>query len=383
VTGNPNANAPESIAVDGYGNLWMNNDAADTNGLYDLFEMSPLGVVAYTNATETTKVGYVTIDPSNNVYSGSNYVFGDELEIVASGTANLATTRTTYTYAGAYGGATAPFNATGFFNGYMSVANGAGNVYIAAAPPATTDGTTAQEYTLGMKGSANQTTPGTFSSLFTPVSLGTIAGSIGAHGAVENVSTNGSGDIWWSNEEFVGTTSNAFAFVRVTPAGVLASGFPIQYGTSTTNNVNAINRPEMPAIDQSGNMWAATQLGDGLLEVTQAGAVTVHTGNTLTGPFGLSIDGANNIFIGNRNNGTGTSIAEFSIANNNNISPATNGYTLSGQLTGPLNIAIDQSGNLWIAAIAGNSIVEWIGAGAPVYNPLSNASKHNGISTRP
>jgi hypothetical protein len=377
LTPNPNANAPESIAVDSYGNLWMNNDAQDANGFYDIFEMNPQGVVTYTNATETTKVGYVTVDPANNVYSGSNYVFGQELEILASGIANQASTRTTYTYTGAYGGPN--FSATGFFNGYMSVADGAGNVYIAAAPPGTTNnGITAQEYTLGLQGSINQTTPGTFNSLFTPVSLGTIVGSIGAHGAVENASVNGSGDIWWSNEESVGTTTNAFAFVRVNTSGVVAPGFPIQYSIN-----NLLDRPEMPAIDQSGNLWAATQYGNALLEVTPSGVVSSHTGNTLTGPFGVAIDGDNNVFIGNRNSGTGTSVAVYSIANGNNISPATNGYTLSGQLTGPLNLAMDQSGNLWIAAIGGNQIVEWIGAGAPLYNPLSLASRNNGVSTRP
>jgi hypothetical protein len=119
-----------------------------------------------------------------------------------------------------------------------------------------------------------------------------------------------------------------------------------------------------------------------LLKVTQAGAVTKYTNNTLAAPFGVSIDGGNNIFIADRDAGNGTYVAEASNAGAA-ISPATAGYTLSGQLKGPLNIAMDQSGNAWIAAYEGNMIVEWIGAGLPVYNPLSLASQKNAVAKEP
>jgi hypothetical protein len=372
LTGNAYASGPESIAIDGYGNPWINT-LNGGNSPWNIFQINPLGVVTYTSANATYKLGYITIDPSNNIFSGSNYAQGDEFEVVAAGTVNTSATRTTYTYTGNYGGTTAPFNADGFYNGYMSVANGAGNIFIGATSPATNNGnaTTAQGYTIAL----NPSTPGTFASLFTPYSMGTTIGSIGAHGAVENAST---GDIWWSNEEYVGTTTNAFAINRVNATtGKPETGFPIQYATN-----NAVDRPESAAIDKNGNFWAAARLGNTLLEVTQAGTLTTnHTGNTLATPFGISIDGDNNILIGA--NVTGTSIAKFSIANNTNLSPPTTNYTLGGQLTDPLNIAMDQSGNLWITTNTNNTVVEWIGAGAPLYNPLSLASKNNALSTRP
>jgi hypothetical protein len=275
ITGNTYADGPESVAIDGYGNVWLNSKA-----LSEIFEVSPQGNSIYASSVYSSQIGYITIDPDNNIYAGSNYVAGEENEIAASGTFNQASTRSTYTYTGDYGGTTAPFNAAGFYNGYMSVANGTGNVYISAAAPAITNSTatTAQAYILGLTGSMNLATPGTFTSLFTPVSMATAVGSIGSHGTIENASTNGTGDIWFSDEEYVGATSNAFAIVRFNPATkAVESGFPIQYATNTT-----IDRPEMPAIDQSGNLWAAGRLNNVLFEVTQAGTVTTnHTGNTL------------------------------------------------------------------------------------------------------
>jgi hypothetical protein len=372
ITGNAYSAGPESIAIDGYGNPWINT-LNGGNSPWNIFQINPLGVVTYTSANAPYKLGYITVDPSNNIFSGSNYTQGDEFEVLAAGIVNTSATRTTYTYTGNYGGTTAPFNADGFYNGYMSVANGAGNIFIGATSPATTNSnaTTAQGYTIAL----NPSTPGTFASLFTPYSMGTLIGSIGSHGAVENAST---GDIWWSSEEYVGTTTNAFAINRVNATtGKPEANFPIQYAAN-----NAVNRPESAAIDKNGNFWAAARLGNTLLKVTQAGTLTTnHTGNTLATPFGVAIDGDNNILIGA--NVTGTSIAKFSIANNTNLSPPTTNYTLGGQLTGPLNIAMDQSGNLWITTNTNNTVVEWIGAGAPLYNPLSLASKYNALSTRP
>jgi hypothetical protein len=377
---NPGALGPESIAIDGYGNPWFN----DLTSPYNIFEYTPQGVPAYTT-TSTYRVGYITIDPGNNVWTGTNQInTNGEIEIVAPAFtgANIVNTdtatRTINAYDPAFGGT--GFTATGFYDGYMSVANGAGNIYIGAAPPATTQGTgagktaTANWYTLALTGSGS-----TYSSLRNPVLDGLGAGSQIAHGAVENQSSNGTatasvGDIWWTNEVADNATGNTTGVTRVSPSSfAVATGFPIT--VSTNSNINA---PGMPAIDQLGNLWAANQGSNTAVKVTPAGVATINTALTLTTPFGVSIDGQDNVFIGNRGSTT------IGVLNNvgTALSPMT-GYTLSSLLSKPLNIAIDQSGSLWIAAYEGNSIVQWIGAGVPVYNPLSTASKNNAVSTAP
>jgi hypothetical protein len=383
LSANTFASGPESVAIDSYGNVW-GNDLDNQNPPYYIWEISPLGVNTYLSANTGYELGYVTIDPSNNVYLGTNYNQGDEIEVLASGTANQDSTRTIYTYKGDYGTAS-PFNADGFYNGYMSVANGAGNVYIGVTPPGSASNPNgALPYTAGLTGSMNLTgLPGTtgnvtLTSLFQPAGMNSGAASIGTHGAVENASVNGSGDIWWSNEIYLNSGATTFAVVRVNATtGIPETNFPIKYSSNTS-----IDRTEAPAIDQSGNFWAAARLANKLVEVTPTGTVSTYTSNTLNTPFGVAIDGGNNLFI-SQNVASGTAIAEFSINNTTNISPATNGYTLGNQLKTPLNLAMDQSGNLWITTNTNNTVVQWIGAGAPVYNPLSLASKNNGISTRP
>jgi hypothetical protein len=46
-----------------------------------------------------------------------------------------------------------------------------------------------------------------------------------------------------------------------------------------------------------------------------------------------------------------------------------NGYT-GGGLNGPLGIAVDGSGNVWVANYKSKSITEFVGAATPVVTPM-------------
>jgi DNA-binding beta-propeller fold protein YncE len=101
-----------------------------------------------------------------------------------------------------------------------------------------------------------------------------------------------------------------------------------------------------------------------------------YTGGGLNKPVDLAIDGTGNVWVANA---PGNSVSEFN-SNGTAISgPA--GYTANG-LYEPTNIAIDCSGNVWVAE-SNYYLSELIGAASPVVTPLATAVKNNTVATRP
>jgi hypothetical protein len=406
------AQGPESIAIDGYGNVWVDSIPTQT-----IYEISAQGVAAFTGTSpfSGSDVGYLTIDPSNNVWAGNHGAGTGEWETTAYGTANLGNLYTTPTstthgsnyYDGYYGSSSPWTGPAGFFDGYASVSDWSGNIFIGAAPNGgytNSNAYTAQWYTAAITGAANVVNDTNASNdyIANPVILcsgGCTNAEIG-HGAIQNRSsnsadgtsqTNGHANLWWTGEayDYPGyptNVGNAVSFVALVNAASSSGGaevsgsFPIFYGTN-----NVIEDPTNLSVDSSGNAWVAAQGGNSVFKVTPAAVVTNYTGNTFSGPFAVAIDGAGNAFVTNRSGDTGTSIAEFNtIGTPKAISPASAGYTLGGQITaGPLNDAIDQSGNLWITSYASSAIIQWIGAGLPAGNPLSSASYSNTLGYTP
>jgi hypothetical protein len=87
--------------------------------------------------------------------------------------------------------------------------------------------------------------------------------------------------------------------------------------------------------------------------------------------------------VTDRANDSGTSsILEYNGATATAISPTTN-YRLGGQISEPLNIAIDPSGVAWITSYDNSQVAEMFGSAAPVVTPLSYASGKSELGTRP
>jgi hypothetical protein len=337
----------ESIGIDSNGNIWMNS-----YGNKNIFEMSPVGVVKFQSTPASYSYGYLSVDPSNNIWSGGNFTQTYETEWNNSGTV----------LSGAgYG--------PGFYDGYMTVTDGSGNAYISGTSGSAS--TQWQEYKLNSSGGSVTGSP--FN-----ISAGIPAGYDVAHGAIENASTGG--DIWWTTE--AGAAGNVYSVARVNPTtGALAAGFPV-----TTK----ISAPEMPGIDSLSNLWVANQQGgtfdNTVVKITTAGTVTTATGGTLTYPFGTAIDGAGNVWVTNRgsigSSGITSSVVEYNGSTSAAISPASN-YTLQGDLLGALNVAVDPSGVLWVTSFDDSMVVEMLGSAAPTTTPLSYAASVNKLGTRP
>ncbi len=269
------------------------------------------------------------------------------------------------------GGSTADFNnGTGTF--FTNGATGTGSYQYTNANGATGTGS----YTYGNPMSAG-------GALFAGTNVG--------HGAIDH-----QGDLWITSES--GAT-----IARVNAAGT------VQFPTIVT-----ATQPEFPAIDAGGNAWIAIQSTPSqIYRITPAGGQTIltsaTTGAALTSTFGAAVDGNGNIWFANRcgNYGgcdTPAIIGDSSIVVingggstpgtvNRAISPPQN-YIPGAQypadatsstpiLNGSLNLAIDPSGNLWITNYTGNSVVELVGAAAPVATPLSVAAFNNQLGTKP
>ncbi len=74
------------------------------------------------------------------------------------------------------------------------------------------------------------------------------------------------------------------------------------------------------------------------------------------------------------------SVSAYNPSTTSFLSPA-NGFQPG--LNKPNGIAIDASGNVWVAINGDGNVTELVGAAAPVVVPLVTAVKNNTVGTRP
>jgi hypothetical protein len=151
----------------------------------------------------------------------------------------------------------------------------------------------------------------------------------------------------------------------------------------TSANLGGLNEPIGLAAAQNGGVWAANLAGNSISLITSATAGTAYgSAATLSAPHFIALDGSGNVWVSNKNGGlsggsAGGSVSEFS-SNGTAISPASSNTTLvnPGYVHNGLNqgygIAVDPSGNVWVADDYTNFTVEEIvGAATPVVTPIA------------
>ena len=331
---------PRSIAVDGFGNVWIGNEIS-----WDVVKLSSSGLLlGVFQANGIFQTGGIAIDTSENAWITDrlNYV----VELSNSGDP----------LSGTYPGGTA-----GGYEGYemcMSQAiaiDGFGNAWVTQVGMGTCISNTIDEFS--NSGVLLSGQGFTSNSLLQPY----------------GIAIDGSGNAWMASDDRQTVT-------EVSKSGVVLSG-AAGYSSPLLYMMGI-------AIDSNGNAWIAgldvTDDTYKIVEYSQSGSQpAIYPLNTIDSvynePSALALDGAGNVWITNESGVSyagSRSISELS--SSGSFVSGSGGFTGGNQLSDPSSLAVDSSGNVWVTNgsmyCSGdycNTVVEFIGAAVPVITPIA------------
>jgi streptogramin lyase len=314
-------NGPASLAVDGFGNLWVSN----YGGVASAF--SPVGVPLAADGYSgggLNEVFGMAIDTRNNVWlaneqstGGVNSGLGTITKLNPGGHALSGDSG--YDAGGIY----FPIGVTADPNGNMWIVDyGDSKVTLLNGSGASLSGAT------GWGGT----------SLEFPVAL-----------AVDS-----NHNAWVANQ-------SANSITRISADG------------STTTVITCCNGASGIATDQGNNVWVANYYGDSISEVSNSGTVLLNgiTGGGVLHPQGIAVDGSGTVWTANYR---GNSVSEVSGASSASpgifLSPA-GGFGADASLMQPYGLALDASGNAWVSNFGKDTVTQFLGIATPVKTPFA------------
>ena len=236
--------------------------------------------------------------------------------------------------------------------------SGPGGYNKALSATTTLTGLTAGSYTV----TAAAATDG--NAIVTTVDTATISGSPATVTANSTATTSvtyaprpGSGGMWIANFAVNSVVQYTAAQLSATTAAPPATAL----GTSA-NGVGV-------AVDAAGNLWVArhdnqvvaeysvSQLGSS--QAVAAADSLLSDGTSLTDPSGLAFDAQGNLWVADQGD---SSIQEFTpaqLAAGGSPTPAVIISASAGSLQQPFGLAFDKNGNLWVSNATGNTLVEF------------------------
>lgn len=136
--------------------------------------------------------------------------------------------------------------------------------------------------------------------------------------------------------------------------------------------LNSLLGPTAIAFDSEGNLWVANGTGNTLVAYSAAqqsigGALTpaitlTANGNSRHGPLMIAFDASGNLWVANGNQVNYSSVVEFSaaqLAASGSPAPKVTLTPNAGSLNQPAGLAFDNSGDLWVSNMGGNTVVEF------------------------
>jgi streptogramin lyase len=185
----------------------------------------------------------------------------------------------------------------------------------------------------------------------------------------------------------------------ITPGGVVTTfaGSPGQLGGSDGTGSSArFNRPNGLAMDGSGNLYVADTGNNTIRKISPAGAVTTLAGTAGQGgnsdgtganarfnqPRGVSVDGTGNVYVADSNNNTVRKVTPggvvTTLAGNPNQNGSADGTGSAARFNGPVGVAVDGAGNVYVADAYNSTIRKITLAG--VVTTLAGTANQGGSS---
>ena len=349
---------PGLVAIDGNQNVWITNMGLFAPpGVTELTQRSGYNAASAINIIDNSPYYYffnvrdIAIDKSNNIWIVTN-----ESQLL---TTALSTNLIELTSASNYALSSAlviPLTSFGKANGIAI--DGVGNIWVSIFDGIGLMGGIVEfpYASISASGATGTSIAASANFLATPNNLPDPTGSI--HGPIK-MAADHAGDIWIAN--YYGNSVTELPASAVTAPG--ATGASIQAASVTIGGGNTgFNAPTGIAVDQDGNVWIAnignnsvTELPATAISVAGATATTMATAavnisggmTSFSGPTGIAVDGAGNIWIVS-NNGAG-SITELTKSSAYSAANAINFPVGAANVNNtPTGIAVDGAGNVWV-----------------------------------
>ncbi len=203
-------------------------------------------------------------------------------------------------------------------------------------------------------------------------SVSTVAGQTGVIGAANGPATAAS--FYWPNGVAVDSSGNLYvadtfnSLIReITPGGVvstLAGGGPC-CGTNGAGTAASFTWPNGIAVDPQGNVYVADTYNSLIRKITPGGMVSTlagagisgHTnGNvasaSFNGPTGVAVDSSGNVYVADQGNNLIRKITPSgtvsTLAGSAGVTGDTNGPGTAATFNQPFGVAVDSSGNVYV-----------------------------------
>jgi sugar lactone lactonase YvrE len=186
-------------------------------------------------------------------------------------------------------------------------------------------------------------------------------GSSALFSSPAGITVDGSGNLY--------VASSSDTVRRVTPAGVvttIAGIFNVPGNTNGTGSNARFNQPFGIALDGSGNAYVVDSGNNEIRYMTQAGVVSTLAGG-FSSPNGAASDSAGNLYVADSNNSTIRKVTPAgvvtTVAGVAGITGTADGMGSAARFYHPYGIAVDGSNNLFVADTANKTIREITPAG--------------------